>query len=287
MDGLLLSRLAELIGAAHVLTGDDAAPFATDWRGLFHGGALAVLRPGSAQEVAACVSACAQAGQPIVPQGGNTGLCGGATPRDGDVVITLGRLNRIRDLDPVNLALTVEAGVTLEAADMQAAQIGLALPIRIASGGSAQIGGAISTNAGGIATLRYGNTRDLLLGLEVVLPDGRIWQGLRSLRKDNAGYALRHLFAGAEGTLGIITAACLRLVPRPAHMETACVAMPSADAAIRLLDDLRRADEPALHAFEYLSGAALRMAIAHMPGCSDPFATAWPDYVPDRFRRPA
>jgi FAD/FMN-containing dehydrogenase len=270
--------LSGVLDRRHILTGADAEPYCTDWRGLFHGTALAVLRPGTAAQVASCVAACAKAGIAVVPQGGNTGLCGGATPQDGQVVLSLSRLNAVRDLDPVDFTITLEAGVTLQAARMAADQAGLMLPLSLASGGSAQIGGLVATNAGGNATLRFGNMRELVLGLEVVLPDGRIWNGLRRLRKDNTGIALRQLFIGSEGTLGIVTACCLRLVPAPTQREVTLVAVPSARAALDLLGLMRRADEAALHAFEYISGAALRMVLAQME-CTDPFEKDWPDYV--------
>jgi FAD/FMN-containing dehydrogenase len=271
----LVNQLAAIVGPRHVA----ADVMCTDWRGLFSGRALAVVSPASTAEVAACVAACAAAGVPVVPLGGNTGLCGGATPRGGEVVIGLSRLNCVRALDPTDLVMVAEAGVTLEVARAAATAEGLALPVSLASGGTAQIGGLVATNAGGNSTLRYGNMREQVLGLEVVLADGQVWDGLRRLRKDNTGLALRQLFVGAEGTLGIITAACLRLVPAPAGREVALAAVPDAAAAVALLGRLRQADEAGLHAFEYLSGAALRMAVAEVPGCTDPFATAWPAYA--------
>ncbi len=251
----------------------------TDWRGIFTGTALARVRPADTAQVAACVAACAAAGVAVVPVGGNTGLCGAATPRGGEVVLALDRLSRIRDLDPASATMVAEAGVTLQAARAAAAAVGLDLPVSLASGGSAQIGGLVSTNAGGNATLRYGNMREQVLGLEVVLADGRVWQGLRRLRKDNTGLALRQLFVGAEGTLGVVTAACLRLVPTPAAHEVALAALPNVAACVALLTHVRQAEEAGLHAFEYLSGAALRMAVAQVPACADPFAQAHPAYV--------
>jgi FAD/FMN-containing dehydrogenase len=275
----VLERLCGIVGDGQVLRGADAAPFCTDWRGLFSGKALAVVRPADAAQVAACVAACASAGVGVVAQGGNTGLCGGATPHDGEVVLSLGRLNRVRDVDATDLVMEVEAGVTLQAARLAAAEAGLELPLGIASEGSAQIGGVLATNAGGTATLRHGTARDLALGLEVVLADGRIWNGLRRLRKDNTGYALTKLFVGSEGTLGIITAACLRLVPAARTREVAFAAVASPDAALGLLGKLRRADEAALAAFEYISGAALRLGLAQIEGVSDPLAAPAAHYV--------
>jgi len=275
----LLQLLAACVGTAHVLRGAEAAPFCTDWRGLFTGQALAVLRPGSTAEVAACVELCAARGIAIVPQGGNTGLSGGATPFDGEVVLSLGRLNRVRALDPVNMVLTAEAGVTLQAARDAAVAQNLAFPLSIASEGSAQLGGIVATNAGGTAALRHGSARALVLGLEVVLADGRIWNGLRSLRKDNTGYALAQLFAGSEGTLGIITAATLRLSPAARTTEVALAAIPDLESALQLLGLLRAADEGALAACEYISGAALRLACATMEGLTDPLTEPSPHYV--------
>jgi len=275
----LLARFSAILGAPHVLRGADAAPFCTDWRGLFTGQALAVLRPADAAQLAACVAACAGEGVAVVPQGGNTGLCGGATPRDGQVVISLGRLNRMRAIDATDMVMEAEAGVTLQAARAAAADAGLDLPLGIASEGSAQLGGVLATNAGGTATLRHGTARDLALGLEVVLADGRIWNGLRRLRKDNTGYALTKLFVGSEGTLGIITAACLRLVPAARTREVAMAALPSAEAMLGLLGLLRRAGESALAAFEYMSGGALRLAVEQIDGLVDPLPSPAPHYV--------
>src|SRR5690606_34605238 len=200
----LLDSLAGIVGDEQLLTADEAmAPHLEDWRGRYHGRALAVARPRDTAEVAAVVRACVAAGVPMVPQGGNTGLCGGATPLgDGRAVgITLGRLNRTRGLDAATSTVCVEAGCTLAAVQAAAAAAGRLFPLALASEGTCQIGGNLSTNAGGVQVLRYGNTRELTLGLEVVLPDGRVWDGLRGLRKDNTGYDLKQLFIGAEGTL--------------------------------------------------------------------------------------
>jgi FAD/FMN-containing dehydrogenase len=278
-QGGFLAHLSAIVGAPHVLRGEDAAPFCTDWRRLFTGDALAVLRPANTAQVAACVVACAEAGVAVVPQGGNTGLCGGATPLRGQVVLSLGRLDRIRDIDAADLVMEAEAGVTLQAARTAAAEAGLDLPLGIASEGSAQLGGVLATNAGGTATLRHGTARELALGLEVVLADGRIWSGLRRLRKDNTGYALTKLFVGSEGTLGIITAACLRLVPAARTREVAFASLPSAEAVLGLLGLVRRAGDGALAAYEYISGAALRLALAHIRGLADPLADHAAHYV--------
>ncbi len=278
----LLGALGAALGPGGMLTDPaDVAPYATDWRGLYHGRTMAVLRPASTAEVAACVRLCAAAHVPLVPQGGNTSMVGGAVPaEDGsELVLSLSRLARLRALDPLDLTLTIEAGVTLKAAQEAAAQAGCLLPLSIASEGTAEIGGVLATNAGGNNTLRYGNARERVLGLEVVLADGSVWDGLRRLRKDNTGYCLRQLFVGSEGTLGIITAAVLRLEPAPAERITAFVALPSPAAALALLARLRRHDAAALVAFEYMSAAGLALVLAHIPGTRLPLAEPAPHYA--------
>ena len=277
MSDELNARLRAIVGAANVLEAEaDMAPFLSDWRGRYHGRARAVVRPRDTAEVAAVVAACAQAGVAMVPQGGNTGLCGGATPlADGAaVVISLVRLNRIRALDADNDTLTVEAGCTLAAVQEAAQAAGRLFPLSLASEGSCRIGGNLSTNAGGVQVLRYGNTRDLVLGLEVVLPDGRVWDGLRGLRKDNTGYDLKQLFIGAEGTLGIVTAAVLKLFPAIRSRATAWVAVPDPRAAVRLLGMLRAACGDRVSAFEIVGRAALELVLRHIPGARDPLAGA-------------
>ncbi|MCK6398096.1 FAD-binding oxidoreductase [Thauera aminoaromatica] len=277
MSDELNARLRAIVGAANVLDGDtDMAPFLSDWRGRYHGRARAVVRPRDTAEVAAVVAACAQAGVAMVPQGGNTGLCGGATPlADGAaVVISLARLDRVRALDPDNDTLTVEAGCTLAAVQEAAQAAGRLFPLSLASEGSCLIGGNLSTNAGGVQVLRYGNTRDLVLGLEVVLPDGRVWDGLRGLRKDNTGYDLKQLFIGAEGTLGIVTAAVLKLFPAIRTRATAWVAVADPRAAVRLLGLLRAACGDRVSAFEIVGRTALGLVLRHIPGARDPLAGA-------------
>ncbi|WP_310449113.1 FAD-binding oxidoreductase [Sulfuritalea sp.] len=274
----LIAELQELLGERHVLTAaDDVAPFCRDWRGRYAGSALCVALPGSTEEVAAVVRACAAAGTAIVPQGGNTGLCGGATPVGGELVVCLRRLNRIRAVDADNNSITVEAGCTLQAVQEAAAEVDRLFPLSLAAEGSATIGGNLSTNAGGVQVLRYGNARELTLGLEVVLADGRIWNGLRALRKDNTGYDLKHLFIGAEGTLGLITAATLKLFPRPRTHATAWVAVPDPAAAVRLLGRLRDAAGDNVTAFEIVSRPALDLVLKHIPNARDPLAgkPAW------------
>lgn len=272
---VLVDTLRTLVGPAHVLATDaDMAPFLTDWRGRYHGAAQAVVRPGSTAELAAVVAACAAAGVPMVPQGGNTGLCGGATPLgDGaSVVIGLGRMNRVRQVDADNNTFCVEAGCTLAAVQAAADGCGRLFPLALASEGSCTIGGNLSTNAGGVQVLRYGNARDLVLGLEVVLPDGRIWDGLRGLRKDNTGYDLKHLFIGAEGTLGIISAAVLKLFPAIRSRATAWVAVPDPQAAVRLLSHMRAQCGERVSAFEIVGKAALELVRKHIPSTRDPLS---------------
>ena len=274
----LIAELCRLLGERHVLTADaDVASYCTDWRGRYSGSALCVALPGGTQEVAAVVRACVAAGVAIVPQGGNTGLCGGATPAGGEVLLSLRRMNRIRAIDADNNSITVEAGCTLQAVQEAAAAADRLFPLSLAAEGSATLGGNLSTNAGGVQVLRYGNARELTLGLEVVLADGRIWDGLRGLRKDNTGYDLKHLFIGAEGTLGLITAAVLKLFPRPRTHATAWAAVPDPAAAVRLLARLRDAAGDNVTAFEIVGRAALELVLRHMPEARDPLAgkPAW------------
>ena len=271
-------RLRAVVGASRVLTGAaDLAPYCTDWRGRYTGKASCVVLPGTTDEVAAVVRICAEAGTPIVPQGGNTGLCGGATPIGGEVVVNLQRMNRIRGIDADNNSITVEAGCTLHAVQEAAKAADRLFPLSLAAEGSATIGGNLATNAGGVQVLRYGNARELTLGLEVVLADGRIWNGLRALRKDNTGYDLKHLFIGAEGTLGLITAATLKLFPRPRAQVTAWAAVPDPAAAVSLLGRLRDAAGDNVTAFEIVGGPALELVLRHIPNARDPLAgkPAW------------
>jgi FAD/FMN-containing dehydrogenase len=278
----LLHRLGAILGPRGLLTdAADLAPHLADWRALYRGASLAVARPASAEEVAAVVRLCAATGTPLVPQGGNTSMVGGATPDDSGraVVLALGRMNRIRALDPLDMTMTVEAGLVLKAAQDAAAEAGCLFPLSLGAEGTATIGGVLSTNAGGNTTVRYGNARDLMLGLEVVLPDGTVWNGLRRLRKDNTGYALRHLFVGAEGTLGIITAAVLRLFPRPRDTALTFCAVADEDAALGLFRRFRDRDDSAVRAFEYMSGTGVDLAVRHIEGVSLPLATRAGHYV--------
>ncbi|ENO77659.1 FAD-binding oxidoreductase [Thauera sp. 63] len=272
MDPFIRALIA-VVGAERVLSDSaDMAPYLTDWRGRYRGVARAVVCPESTGEVAAVVRLCAGREVPIVPQGGNTGLCGGATPgADGEaIVLALGRLNRIRDIDADNNTIVVEAGCTLAAVQTAAVEAGRLFPLSLASEGSCTIGGNLSTNAGGVQVLRYGNTRELVLGLEAVLPDGRVWDGLRGLRKDNTGYDLKQLFIGAEGTLGVITAAVLKLYPAIHQRATAWVAVPDPVSAVRMLGLMRRHCGDRVTAFEIVGRSALDLVLAHIPGSRDP-----------------
>ncbi len=265
----LLEQLQAIVGRDHLLVDEQAmAGHLCDWRGRYRGQARCVVQPADTAAVAAVVQACAAQRVPIVPQGGNTGLCGGATPSaSGDaVLLSLSRLKRIRAVDAANNTITVEAGCLLQQVQEAAEQAGRLFPLSLAAEGSCQIGGNLSTNAGGVQVLRYGNARDLTLGLEVVLPSGEVWQGLRALRKDNTGYDLKQLFIGAEGTLGVITAAVLKLFPRPADTATAWLAITSPAAAVHLLAALQARFGAALTACELVSDVALRLVRTHLPG---------------------
>ncbi len=271
----LIEQLVAIVGAANVLTAAaDMAPHLVDWRGRYHGAARCVVRPANTEDVAAVVRVCVQAGVAMVPQGGNTGHCGAGIPdQSGEaVLISLARLNRVRAIDVANNTITVEAGCVLQALQHAAFEAGRLFPLSLAAQGSCQIGGNLSTNAGGVQVLRYGNTRELTLGLEVVLPDGEVWNGLRGLRKDNTGYDLKQLFIGAEGTLGIITAAVLKLFPLPAATATAWLAIDSPHAAVRLLSDLQAAVGAMLTACELVSDVSLGLVLKHIPGAQPPLA---------------
>ncbi len=271
----LIEQLLAIVGSANVLTSaNDMAPHLTDWRGRYHGAARCVVRPASTDEVSAVVRACAQAGVAMVPQGGNTSHCGASIPDNSGeaVLISLSRLNTIRVIDPANNTITVEAGCVLQALQEAAFVAGRLFPLSLAAEGSCQIGGNLSTNAGGVQVLRYGNTRELTLGLEVVLPSGEVWSALRGLRKDNTGYDLKQLFIGAEGTLGIITAAVLKLFPLPQATATAWLAIESPQAAVRLLSDLQSAFGATLTACELVSDVSLGLVLKNIPGAQPPLS---------------
>lgn len=282
MNREFLAQCRSIVGAAYVLTGAaDMAPFLTDWRGRFTGRALAVLRPDSSAQVAALVKACAQWRVPLVAQGGNTGLVLGGVPDDSgrEVVLSLARMNRVRTLDTVNHTVTVDAGCILEDIQQAAAARACLFPLSLASEGSCTIGGNLSTNAGGTAVLRYGTTRELCLGLEVVTPQGELWDGLRGLRKDNTGYDLRDLFIGAEGTLGVITGAVLKLFPQPKASITAMVALATPTHALELLTLMQDYCGASLTGFELMSDFCLRLVAHHFPALPRPFATRHAQYV--------
>ena len=270
-----LTACRDAIGAAHVLTdAHDTAPYLTDWRRRYTGAACAVLCPATPDEVAALVKLAVEHGIAVVPQGGNTGLAGGATPDSSgaQAVVSLRRLNRVRDIDPHNNTITVEAGVILAEVQKRAEEAGRLFPLSLAAEGSCTIGGNLATNAGGTGVLRYGNTRELCLGLEVVTPQGQVWDGLRGLRKDNTGYDLRDLFIGAEGTLGIITAAVLKLHPQPAARVTALAALASPHAALDFLSLTQSVAGPLLTGFELMSDFCLRLVGRHFEQMRYPFA---------------
>ena len=275
----LPTLLGAIVGADHVLTGEAAAPYCADWRGRYLGRALAVVLPADTEQTSAIVRLCVERKIAVVPQGGNTSLCGASVPLAADlpqVIVNLSRMNRIRAMDAANYTVTVEAGCRLSSLYEAAERANRLFPLGLtAIAPHCEIGGNLSTNAGGVGVLRYGSARDLVLGLEVVLPDGRIWNGLRSLRKDNTGYDLKHLFIGAEGTLGIITAAVLKLFPRPQAVATACVAVRDPAAAVALLAHLRSSCGDSISAFEIISRSCLGLVFKHIQGVAEPFSAQY------------
>ena len=283
-------RLLAVLGPRGlVVEPGEVAPYTSDWRGLFSGSALAVLRPASTAECAAAVQICAAAGLKIVPQAGNTSLVGGSTPlgRGDEVILSVARMNRILAIDPVDLTMEVEAGAVLAEVQKAAEGAGCLFPLSLSSEGTAQVGGLISSNAGGNTTVRYGNMRDQVLGLEVVLADGSVLDLMRRLRKDNTGYALRHLFIGAEGTLGIITRAVLRLQPANRDTAVALAAVASVEAALDLLGRVRRHAGPSLNAFELMDRFGVALVLKHIPGTQDPLAEPHPYYCLIELSSPA
>jgi len=270
-------------------TPEDMAPFLTDWRRKWTGRAMAVALPAHADEVCALLRWCHDNTVPVVPQGGNTGMSGGSVPEALDsleeqsphlpVVLSLQRMNRVRNIDPLNNTMVVEAGVTLQQVQDAAREAGRLFPLSLAAEGSCTIGGNLATNAGGVQVLRYGNARELCLGLEVVTPEGEVWDGLRTLRKDNTGYDLRDLYIGSEGTLGVITAAVLKLFPLPAAQVVALVAVPTAEAALQLLNLAQQRVGASLTAFEVLTHTCLGLVMKHMPSTRAPLAESSPWYV--------
>jgi len=269
----LIDQLRAVVGAANVLTDGDLSAWEQDWRKRSRGKALAVVRPANTREVAEVVRACVAAGTPIVPQGGNTGLALGSTPdaSGAELVLSLQRMNAVRGIDAANLTATVEAGCVLQALQESAEKAGFLFPLSLAAEGSCTIGGNLATNAGGTQVLRYGNARDLCLGLEVVTPEGEIWDGTSGLRKDNTGYDLRDLLIGSEGTLGIITAATVKLYPLPAARLTAWAAVPSLEQAVTLLELAHRQLGAGLTGFEVMGRFALGLVARHFPALRVPF----------------
>ncbi|MEM9589960.1 MAG: FAD-binding oxidoreductase [Pseudomonadota bacterium] len=278
----VLAAFEAIVGASHALRDPkDMAPYLTEWRDRYQGKAAIVLKPGNTGEVAAILRCANEARAAVVPQGGNTGLVGAQIPDESgsQVVLSLERLTHIRDVDLASNTMTVESGLTLEAAQQRAKSVNRLFPLSLASEGSCQIGGVLSTNAGGLAVLAYGNARDLALGLEVALADGRILHGLKALRKDNTGYDLRNLFIGAEGTLGVITAAVLRLFPQPAEKITCLAGLRDLDAATDLFARMHDAAGPMLTAFEILPRIGLEFAIKHGNDLHDPLKSPHAWYV--------
>ena len=277
---MLIDTLKDIVGPQGWKQGaTDMEPFLSEWRGRERGEALLVVTPQSTAEVASVVKACAEAEVGIVPQGGNTGLCGGALPSAGQVLLSMGRMNRVRQVDPNDYSITVEAGCILADVQNAAAAEERFFPLSLGAEGTCQIGGNLSTNAGGINVLRYGTARQQVLGLEVVLADGTIWDGLRTVRKDTAGYDLKQLFMGSEGTLGIITAAALRLWPQPAELTTMLAAVESPQQAVELLGRIRGVFGDTVQAFELISGLCLELVDKNVPDASIRVEPAHPWYV--------
>ncbi|MBU2531591.1 MAG: FAD-binding oxidoreductase [Alphaproteobacteria bacterium] len=278
----VLDRLKAIVGeGGYIEDAKDLEGFTSSWRDDWKGAVPLLLRPKSTAEVAALVKVCAETRTPIVPQGGNTGLTGASQPHAdmSEVIISTSRMNKVREIDTANDTLTVEPGVVLQDIQRIAAENDRLFPLSLGAEGSCQIGGNISTNAGGTQVLRYGNTRALVLGLEVVLANGEIWNGLRGLRKDNTGYDLKHLFIGAEGTLGIVTAAVLRLFPLPTATETAWIALESPEAAVELLGFLKSRLGEQVSGFELLQRSIVDLVLEHIPGSEDPIGERYPWYV--------
>ncbi|MDE1159554.1 MAG: FAD-binding oxidoreductase [Neorhizobium sp.] len=271
----LLARFAAIVGEAHAVRDDKAlAPHLTEDRGLYRGTSPMLLKPGSTQEVAAIMKLASETGTPIVPQTGNTGLVGGQTPRAGgtDIILSLERMNRIRDIDPLANTMVVDAGVILAEVQKAADEANRLFPLSLGSEGSCRIGGNLSTNAGGTAVLAYGNMRNLCLGLEVVLPTGEIWDGLRRLKKDNTGYDLRDLFIGAEGTLGVITGAVLKLFPKPVGHQVAFAGLKSTEDALHLFERASNLCGTALTGFELMPRIGVEFTSKHIEGVRDPLS---------------
>ncbi|BDB23862.1 FAD-binding oxidoreductase [Cupriavidus sp. P-10] len=278
----LAQRLTEALGADTVLTNpDDIAPWLSDWRGIYRGQAQAVVRPRSVDQVSRALALCQQAAVPVVPRGGNTGLCGGATPdaQAGNVVLSLDRMNAVRSLDTIANTMVAEAGCILGNLRRAAQEANRLLPLSLAAEDSCQIGGNLATNAGGVNVVRYGMTRELVLGVQAVLPNGEVFNGLRTLRKDNTGYDLKQLLIGSEGTLGVITAAALRLFPRTDTRSVVLAAVASPAQSLELYELLFAQCGARLQAFEFFTGDCLDLVLTHAEGVQEPFAQRYPAYV--------
>ncbi|QEZ46329.1 FAD-binding oxidoreductase [Cupriavidus oxalaticus] len=278
----LAQRLTEALGTDTVLTNpDDIAPWLSDWRGIYRGQAQAVVRPRTVDEVSRALALCQLAAVPVVPRGGNTGLCGGATPdaQAGNVVLSLDRMNTVRSLDTIANTMVAEAGCILGNLRRAAQEANRLLPLSLAAEDSCQIGGNLATNAGGVNVVRYGMTRELVLGVEAVLPNGEVFNGLRTLRKDNTGYDLKQLLIGSEGTLGVITAAALRLFPRTDTRSVVLAAVASPAQSLELYELLFAQCGARLQAFEFFTGACLDLVLTHAEGVQEPFAQRYPAYV--------
>jgi len=276
-----LQAIADIVGPSGIVSGADAERYVVDERRLYRGEAALIVQPASVEECSRVLAICHEAGLGVVPQGGNTGYCGGATPFDPErhVLVSTSRMNRIRDVDPIGFTLTADAGVVLAKAQAAAAEHGLLFPLSMGSEGSCQIGGNVSTNAGGLAVLRYGTMRDLVLGLEVVLPNGDVLSELKGLRKDNTGYDLRSLFVGAENTLGLVTAAVLKLFPMPRMRQTAWLAVADPAAACALLGRARTASGDRVVSAEYVSRDSLELVLRHVDGARDPLDAPYEHYL--------
>lgn len=280
MHRRFLDTLESIVGPNYLLRAGDLSAYEKPWRGAYFGRAAAVVRPKSTLEVASIVKACAAEGVAIVPQGGNTGLVGGGIPDASgrQIVVQLGRMNAVRDLDEHNMTVTVEAGCVLAALQVQTREAGFLFPLRLGAEGSCMLGGNLATNAGGTQVLRYGNARELCLGLEVVTPNGDIMHGLSGLRKDNTGYDLRDLFIGSEGTLGIITAATMKLFPLPVAVVTSWATVSDLHHAVALLSLARKRLGQSLSGFEVMNSASLQLVVRHIPQLRVPFSNGLPPY---------
>ncbi len=280
LPAAVLARFAGIVGREHAITDpDQQLPYLREWRDKYDGRSALVLRPGSTDEVARIMQLAHELDLAVVPQAGNTGLVGGQIPHRGEIVVSVARLNRIRHIDPAGTSMTVEAGLTLAEAQAAAEKAGRLFPLSLPSEGSCRIGGNLGSNAGGVGVLAFGNTRQLVLGLEVVLADGRVWNGLKALKKDNTGYDLRDLFIGSEGTLGSITAAVLKLFPRPAETTTAFVALADIEKALDLFSLASEHAGANLTAFEFMQRFPVDLVLAHIDGARDPFPATYPWYV--------